>query len=187
MRLLLDTSGAEAQIGLVDGDAIVAREVSTVRASHGEALLPLIVRVLGGLEPGALDALVVGVGPGSFTGIRVALATALGLRRACGTKVITVSTFECLASGHAGELVVTVPALPGEVYAERWLGGAPVGEAWVCAEAELPAECTRIQGSVTLERMLEASRGKSPAGELLPRYVAPPRITLPVAKANAAR
>jgi tRNA A37 threonylcarbamoyladenosine modification protein TsaB len=125
---------------------------------------------------------VVGVGPGSFTGIRVALATALGLRRACGVPVVTVSTFECLVAAHAdprGALVVTVPTLPGEVYAERWNDGAPEGEAWLCLEAELPAEYTRVFGVTSLEAMLDASRGKSPVDELLPRYVAPPKITLP--------
>lgn len=182
VALLLDASGAEAWIGLEEGGVLVARASSTVRASHAETLLPLLVQVLGGRAPRDLDHLIVGVGPGSFTGIRVALATALGLRRAVGVPVLTVSTFECLVAARGsshGSLVVTVPALPGEVYAERWEDGRPQGEAWLCQEDELPAECTRVTGAISLEGMLDASRGKNPADELLPRYGAPPKITLP--------
>ncbi len=186
LQLLLDASGAEAWVGLVDDGVIVARASSAVRASHGEALMPLLVQVLGAHAPGELAQLVVGVGPGSFTGIRVALATALGLRRACALPVVTVSTFESLVAAHPeprAALVVTVPALPGEVYAERWNHGAPEGDAWLCLEAELPANYTRVVGVTSLEAMLDASRGKSPIGELLPRYVAPPKITLPKLRA----
>lgn len=182
LQLLLDASGAEAWVGLADDGVLVARASSAVRASHGEALLPLLVQVLGTHAPRDLAQLVVGVGPGSFTGIRVALATALGLRRAVGVPVVTVSTFECLVAAHPeprGALVVTVPALPGEVYAERWKSGAPESEAWLCPEDELPAGYTRVAGVTSLEAMLDAGRGKSPADELLPRYVAPPKITLP--------
>ena len=180
--LVLDASGAEAWVGLAIDECFVARASSAVRASHGEALLPLVVDVLGGVPVRELSRIVVGAGPGSFTGIRVALATALGLRRACGVPVVTVSTFECLvASSHdpRGRLVVTVPALPGEVYAERWENGQPAGEAWLSPEPDLPPDDARVAGAITLESMLEASRGKSPVVELLPRYVSPPKITLP--------
>lgn len=182
VAILLDASGAEAWVGLEESGELVASASSLVRAAHAEALLPLLVQVLGGRAARDLDRLIVGVGPGSFTGIRVALATALGLRRAVAVPIVTVSTFECLVAAHgtpSGSLVVTVPALPGEVYAERWERGAPLGEAWLCREDELPAECTRIAGVTSLQAMLDASRGKNPAEELLPRYGAPPKITLP--------
>jgi len=182
MRLLLDASGAEAWIGLAEGGVITARASSTVRASHGEALLPLLVEVLGSHRPSELEGIVAGVGPGSFTGIRVALATALGLRRACGTPIVTVDTFECLmaqATDPRAASIVTVPALPGEVYAEAWDDGRASAAAIVVAEADLPTDRVRVTGAITLESLLDASRGKSPVDVLLPRYVAPPKITLP--------
>lgn len=180
MWLLLDASGQEAWVGLLaDDGTVLARASSAVRAAHGEALLPLVAEVLGGRAPRELTGIVAGVGPGSFTGIRVALATALGLRRACGTPIVTVDTFECLASSQRGALMVTVPALAGEVYAQPWDDGAPSGAPSVLGEESLPSDRTRVTGAVTLESMWRASRGKSPASELVPCYVAPAKITLP--------
>lgn len=153
MILVLDASGAEAWVGLAEAESgsVLARASSAVRASHGEALLPLLVEVLGVHRPAELTRIVVGAGPGSFTGIRVALATALGLRRAVGTPIVTVDTFECLAGGQTGALIVTVPALPGEVYAQAWDDGVASAPPQVMREDALPHERARVQGNVTLE------------------------------------
>lgn len=159
-----------------------AERSSSVRGAHGEALLVLIDEVLreASIPLAALTGIVVGRGPGSFTGIRVALATALGLRRACPSlPIATVTTFEALAHGHEGTFVVTVPALPGEVYAERWQDGAPLGEPTVLAEDTLTPGEKRVQATLDLRSLWRASRGKPASAELLPCYVAPPKITAP--------
>jgi tRNA threonylcarbamoyladenosine biosynthesis protein TsaB len=68
-----------------------------------------------GLEPRALDGLVVGIGPGSFTGVRVGLATARGLALALDLPTAGVSTLAALAAGAPGAVPV-IDAKRGEVF-----------------------------------------------------------------------
>lgn len=123
---------------------IVALEGSTRRASvaasfrgrvidlaleperaHQSDLLPTIdtlVRALGA-SPRDLRAVVVGTGPGSYTGLRVAIATALGLARAAGARLLGVPSGEvaCLgACADGGELALLLDARSGELYYGRW-------------------------------------------------------------------
>ncbi|MBP7589534.1 MAG: tRNA (adenosine(37)-N6)-threonylcarbamoyltransferase complex dimerization subunit type 1 TsaB, partial [Thermoanaerobaculia bacterium] len=84
--------------------AAVARDAEVIAASSGESrtgpsLLQHIetVRSQAGIPLGALDGIVVLSGPGSFTGIRVALATALGLRAALAVPVVALSNLAALA------------------------------------------------------------------------------------------
>ena len=84
--------------------AVVARDAEVIAASSGESrtgpsLLQHIetVRSQAGIPLGALDGIVVLSGPGSFTGIRVALATALGLRAALAVPVVALSNLAALA------------------------------------------------------------------------------------------
>jgi tRNA threonylcarbamoyladenosine biosynthesis protein TsaB len=98
---------------------------------------------------GGIDRIGVTVGPGSFTGLRVGLAFALGLGAALDRPVVGVSTLDALAaSAPIGGLVAAViDARRGQVYARLFRDGAPLGE----AEA-LPLEIAR-------DRILAAAAG----------------------------
>ena len=85
---------------------------------------------MAGVEPGDLDEIVVGIGPGGFTGIRIGIATALGLGQALGIPVHGASTLEALALGAAAarrtdtEVVVPViDARRGQVFAGAYAVG----------------------------------------------------------------
>ena len=77
MILAFDTSSAACTVALFDGDgACVARRDELIGRGHSERLVPMIAELLDGRTA---DRILVGVGPGSFTGIRVAIAAAHGL------------------------------------------------------------------------------------------------------------
>src|SRR5579862_4646652 len=94
----LDTSGATASLAIVSHGKVLA-EVARSAASHG-AELPAAVAEVAAQAAVALkdlEAIAVGIGPGSFTGLRVGLAYAKGMVLALGCALIGIPTFDCLA------------------------------------------------------------------------------------------
>jgi tRNA threonylcarbamoyladenosine biosynthesis protein TsaB len=83
---------------------------------HGEALLPAIEALLGrrGVTRDRLAAIVVGTGPGAFTGLRVGIATAKGLARALGVPIIGIPTADALLAGAPPDAVLLMPAGPSD-------------------------------------------------------------------------
>jgi len=122
MRILaFDTSTAIASVAVVcDGTTLVQTETG-VQAKHGEMLLPRIEAALkqSPINFADIDLIAVGIGPGSFTGIRVALATAKGFAIASGKPFVGVDSLRVLARGAVWRpsLIGTViDAYRGEVY-----------------------------------------------------------------------
>ncbi|TMK69190.1 MAG: tRNA (adenosine(37)-N6)-threonylcarbamoyltransferase complex dimerization subunit type 1 TsaB [Actinobacteria bacterium] len=101
--LAFDTATEVATSALVSDGEVVGERVS--RASTLLEDVDALLRQ-GGAHPSGIDALAVGVGPGSFTGVRVGLATARGLALALGVPVAGVSTLASLAAGAPGALPV---------------------------------------------------------------------------------
>ena len=83
---------------------------------HGETLLPAIDDLLSRLEVGraGLSAVVVGTGPGAFTGLRVGIATAKGLAQAIGCPIIGISTAAAVLAGQPSDAVLLLPAGPSD-------------------------------------------------------------------------
>jgi tRNA threonylcarbamoyladenosine biosynthesis protein TsaB len=112
LTLAFDTATGAATSALVrDGDVLGER---TGRAAEVLADADELLRG-GGLAPRDLDRIAVGVGPGSFTGVRIGLAAARGLALALELPVAGVSTLEALAAGAAGAVPV-IDARRGEVF-----------------------------------------------------------------------
>jgi tRNA threonylcarbamoyladenosine biosynthesis protein TsaB len=140
--LAIDTSTLVAAVALVEGPPaagatprLLGELAVRARPNHAETLMRQITSLLelAGLELGALDAIAVGAGPGSFTGLRIGFATAKGLCYAAGRPLVAVSSLDALALGAqamaAGPspppLVAALDARKGELFfADYELAGA---------------------------------------------------------------
>lgn len=127
--LVLDTATTRALVALGRADGTMLAERSWVAGyRHGEELLPRIERLLAD-EDAPLDAvagIVVGTGPGAFTGLRVGIATAKALAHARRVPIVGIGTAAALleaAIATAGRAVIVQPAGPSDVVVSR--GGEP--------------------------------------------------------------
>jgi tRNA threonylcarbamoyladenosine biosynthesis protein TsaB len=124
----LDTATSATVAGVLRGDALFeVRDdpASGARPAHAARLLAAAEEALGAAGVGweQLDRLAVGVGPGSFTGLRIGIATARALAQARGLPVVGVSSLEALARGAEAPLVLAVlDARRGEAFAAAYKG-----------------------------------------------------------------
>ncbi|HEY5210842.1 MAG TPA: tRNA (adenosine(37)-N6)-threonylcarbamoyltransferase complex dimerization subunit type 1 TsaB [Stellaceae bacterium] len=95
-----DSAGDGASVALLRDGAVIATRDATQARGQAEILMPMIAQVLdeGGIAASGLDLIGVGVGPGSFTGLRIAIAAARGLALATGVPAIGVTAFAAIAA-----------------------------------------------------------------------------------------
>ena len=97
MILSIDSSAVTASAALTDGDKVIKSEFINAGLTHSETLLPMIKSVMAGYSTSDLDAIAVTAGPGSFTGVRIGVATVKGIAFENDTPCISVSTLEAIA------------------------------------------------------------------------------------------
>lgn len=120
--VVVDSATAAVTAGLVRVDdavvEVVAERVTVDGRAHGELLAPEVAEVLwaGGVEPSAVGAVVAGVGPGPFTGLRVGLVTAAALSQALGIPAYGVCSLDALAFGQSGRVLAATDARRKELY-----------------------------------------------------------------------
>jgi len=129
LLLALDTGSPRVSVALSqDGHLLAERSVEIDRSSG--RLLDMIAEVLAeaGAKPADLGGVLALQGPGSFTGLRIGLATALGLHQALGVPATAISTLRVLAARAAepGTIVAAVDALRGEWSAQAFRGDEPL-------------------------------------------------------------
>lgn len=143
--LAFDTATAATTVALVDSDTGMALERRDdpppgARPRHTSRLMPLVAEMLAeaGWRFTRLDRIAVGVGPGTFTGLRIGVATARALAQAAELEIVGVSTLQSLSRGAHGRAEVVCAVLDarrGEVFAAAWRDGD-----LLLAPAALPPE-----------------------------------------------
>lgn len=149
--LAIDSSTRAAYVAVEIDGRIAAEETVSAQANASSALLPAVDRAMraAGLVPGDLGAVVVGGGPGSFTGLRIAAATAKGMVRALGIPLHAYSGLMAAAAAEeAGGIVCGLfDARNREVYAGAWrFSGDSVDEVLAVSALGVDAVIERFRG-----------------------------------------
>lgn len=123
--LALDTSTPTGSVAVGRDGEVLVESLLDVRATHTEVVLPEIHRLLTecGTDVADLRAVVVGGGPGSFTGVRIAASLAKGMCHARDLELFSFSSLAAVAAGagHDGRVCAMFDARRGQVYAAGYL------------------------------------------------------------------
>ena len=133
LTLAMETGGELGSVALGTDEELLAESLLSVRATHSETVMPEVDRLLGRAECGRdeIDAVVVGAGPGSFTGVRIAASLAKGLCFGTDRQLFAYSSLLAAAAGTGlpERVVACFDARRREVYAAAYDRVVPGGAA----------------------------------------------------------
>ncbi|MDB5691305.1 MAG: tsaB [Alphaproteobacteria bacterium] len=169
MILVIETASAACSAALIEGEALIDERHEIVGRGHAERLLLLIEELLRGRRP---DAILVDLGPGSFTGVRVGLAAAQGLRIGWGVPLHGFSSAALLAVQAGGrEAAIAISGGHGQLFVQSF-GHDPLAPRDPLRSLP-PEEAARvIRAPLVLgsgAAALVAARGDGEAVDALPR------------------
>jgi tRNA threonylcarbamoyl adenosine modification protein YeaZ len=148
--LAIDTSTPAVTAGVVADGVLLAERVSIDARAHAERITPNVVAALAdaGRSMADLDAVVVGCGPGPFTGLRVGMATASAYGHALGIPVHGVCSLDAIGGQTRGEVLVVSDARRREIYWARYRDGVRIDGPAVSAPADVdPGPARSVAGS----------------------------------------
>jgi tRNA threonylcarbamoyl adenosine modification protein YeaZ len=151
--LTIDTATPAVMAAIVKvgaGVEVLAESRTVDPRAHAERLTPNVLAALSdaGLAMADLDAVVVGCGPGPFTGLRVGMATAAAYGHALAIPVHGVCSLDGIGARTAGGTLVVTDARRREVYWARYLDGVRIDDPAVSAAADVSTDgMTAVAGS----------------------------------------
>ncbi|OOY29255.1 tRNA (adenosine(37)-N6)-threonylcarbamoyltransferase complex dimerization subunit type 1 TsaB [Thioclava sp. L04-15] len=139
--LAFDTSAAHCAAALLSGETVLAAHAEEMGRGQAERLMPMIEEMLAAQGVGwrDLSAIGVGIGPGNFTGVRIAVSAARGLALSLKIPAIGVSSLDAMAEGATPPLRVLLDARRDEAYVQDF-GSGPYGAPVLIPRAQALAE-----------------------------------------------
>lgn len=164
LSLGFDTSGPWCGAALLSGERCLAAEYVDMAKGQGEALMPMLERVLaeGGAAWADLDCIGVGIGPGNFTGVRISVSAARGLALGLGVPAVGVSILEAVAFGTTGPRLACTDARRGQGYFQRFDYGDPAPFMGTIADLE-PALGLTCIGTLAADTAAHLGASHAPA------------------------
>lgn len=152
--LAADTSLPILTVALVRDGALLGALALEGRGSRNEKLLPALDWLLeeSGIDRNSIDLLAVTRGPGSFTGVRIGLATMQGLAMAIGRPICAMSTHEAAAFGEPGEIAVIDDAGRGEIYVSHFASGRETVPPHLGQPGSVPVEHRELHLADVMQR-----------------------------------
>ncbi len=143
--LALDSSSLSGSVSLCQGESLIARTLLNIRSTHSEKLLKQIDHLLEetGWQLADLDLLAVVTGPGSFTGLRIGVATIKGIAQVLNKPVVSVSTLQTLAMNlplSPVPICAFLDARKSEVYTQLFEWDHSAGPVAISDATVLPPE-----------------------------------------------
>jgi tRNA threonylcarbamoyladenosine biosynthesis protein TsaB len=169
--LVIDCATDACSVALFEGDRLVGGDCRVLVRGHAEALVPMIADLPG---KGKAARIVVSLGPGSFTGVRVGLAAARGLQLAWGSELLGYSTpamIAAMAQAKAGgqPVAVVMTGGHGEWFVQRFAAdGLPLDPVASLAPDMAAQVCTEAWVAGSQAKALVTLRGFGEALDLLP-------------------
>jgi tRNA threonylcarbamoyladenosine biosynthesis protein TsaB len=205
ITLAIDTSTPQGSVALLDGDVLLFDESFSSDRSHSASLFVTLEKVRAQIDH--LDQIAVGLGPGSYAGVRISIAAALGLRLGLGAKLVGLPSVAALDTS-AATYVAIGDARRDSFYFSRIESGVCVEGPLLATAAELaqhleatanlpvfataevpqfPLARITLPSAAILARLAAAQRGITATDDLEPIYLREPHITQPKARPGIPR
>ena len=197
ITLAIDTSTTHGSLALLADGELLLEEMFTSDRNHSASLFPILERARA-LVPG-VDQVAVGLGPGSYAGVRIAIAAAIGLEMGLGARLVGIPSVAALETGTASYVAIGdarretfyftrvedgVCVDGPRLLSEEALRAALDGPVFTCvALPAFPAAQLALPSAARLARLAEAGRGIVAIGDLEPIYLREPHITQPKVRA----
>lgn len=158
ISLAIDTSTSRTIVGLLDGEEVLFEKFAIGATDHGRAVSDLVAQALAG-NP-APDQVVVGMGPGPFTGLRVGIAFARTFALSREIPVAGVCSLDAIEINQS-QYTVAIDARRKEIYWARYVDGARVEGPSVNKPDEVPGFMIDVYPSVQKLVVLAATQNES--------------------------
>lgn len=166
--LIIDTTWEKAVLALIDGDRVYPYVGEAGARRHSPTVLAEADKLFteAGLKPSDLDAVGAVVGPGSFTGIRIGVATANAMAKATGAKIVEITELEAMLEGET-EALALIDCKHDNYYALKRAGGKEEYFSANIADIDEP-ELKKVffEGAIT-DKLVSAFIRKYTAGEFV--------------------